>query len=133
MFRIIEVNGEKIELTANSATGLVYKQVFREELQSELVSLDLKELKKIKGKKAEEIGEKDQKRLLDLLEVVIKLGFVMVTMNKPFKDYWAKTTYNDYVEWRAEHESSMFTNEEFVAGVLGLYKDEQATTSTPKN
>lgn len=133
MFRIIEVNGEKMELTANSATGLVYKQVFKSELQSDLTGVNVKQLKKLQGTKAEDLTAEDQKRILDLMETVIKLAFIMQIQCRAFKDYWAKVSFDDYVEWRATQDSGKLMSAELLAGVLVLYKDEQQSTSIPKN
>lgn len=132
MYKVIEANGQRIELTANSATGLVYKQVFKRELSSDLANADVKAIKKAQGKK-DELTAKDKEALYGLLEFTIRLGFIMSTMCKDFKDYWAKTTYDDFVEWRVHQESKTLQSPEFVKGVMSLYAEEQGSTSEGKN
>lgn len=152
MFRAIEADGERIELTCNSATKLVYKQVFGRELQKDMSNIDFKKLKKAskEQKKYKELGENPEghvdevldngNEMLDvssetteLVEVIIRLGFIMITQNKPFAEYWGKTTYDSYVEWRSNMKTSTLTSGAFVAGVMNLYRDEGRTNSIPKN
>lgn len=146
MFKIIEANGERIELTTNSAIKLVYKQVFKRELDEDMANINFKKLKQIAKKAKEKIGDEerqeeqdiegaleDNKEMNLLIEFVIRLGFIMVTLGRPFHEYWGKTEYSQYVEWRTKQNLKTLQAPEFILGVMSLYREENKPTSTSKN
>lgn len=167
MYKVIEVNGKRVELTSNGATALVYKQIFRRELDKDLGECSAKEMKKItkalknvdayrqeKQKEAEENGtkydeaevERDQavtleseigqsgvEKLTRLVETITRLGFVMIKQCQPFKDYWGKVTFEDYVEWRASMDNKDIQHGSWITGVINCWSDNNKTTSEEKN
>lgn len=145
MFKIIESKGQKFELTVNSATPLLYKQIFKSEVTQELAGVDIKTLSQL-SKKTQEDGqtqdEKEEKAqellaqahdILKLTDIFIKLGFVMIRQCLPFQDYWNRTSYDDYVEWRAMNSTQTLMTPEFIGGVAQLWAEDQKGNAQPKN
>lgn len=136
MFKIIESNGQKYELTVNSATALVYKQVFKTEIMKELSQIDIKAMSQLsKLSKEDQIASimANSQDILTICDIFIKLGFIMIRQGLPFQEYWNRTTYDDYVEWRATQESKTLMTPEFIGGVANLWMDDQKGNSESKN
>ena len=136
MFKVIESNGKRFELTVNAATALVYKQVFKKEVAEELQGFDLESLRGFNQLSQEEktkLALKKQKELLDLVDLWIKLGFIMTIQGKPFAEYWNRITYDDYVEWRSTVPTSTLMRPEFITAVATLWTEDQKGSSEAKN
>lgn len=140
MYKIIESNGQRFELTCNSATALVYKAVFGKEIMAELREINIpKFMELMKVFKDPEIEDKTKEALensdtiLAIADIFIRLGFIMTQQGKPFEEYWNRLNYSDYVKWRAETETKTIQSPEFISPVAQLWMNDQKNSSTPKN
>lgn len=136
MFKVIESNGQRFELTCNAATALTYKQVFKKEISQELEAVDIASLQGFNDLSPEEKIQKvmeKQSQMQNLIDLWIRLGFIMTIQNKPFEEYWNRTSYDDYAAWRATMDTSVLQDKEFIAAVAGLWTEDQKGSSSPKN
>lgn len=136
MFKTIESNGTRFELTCNAATALLYSQVFKKEVADELGKFDLASLQGFNNLSQEEknrIALEKQAELIGLVDLWIRLGFIMTVQNKPFEEYWNRTTFDDYVAWRATMPTATLMSADFITAVATLWTEDQKGNSTPKN
>lgn len=107
----IKIGANDVEMLANAASPIIFRQVFHEDFLHEMQG----------------ITEKTGEKAVDLFS---KMGFVMaMQVARPIAQL-STLCYGDFLTWLSEFEPYDLMNA--IAGIATLYNNQELTTSTAK-
>lgn len=107
MYKIITIDGKKMEFAANAATPFRYKQIFKSDLFYVLAD----------EKRAEEEGA----------EVIMRLAYIMAKQAE--KADMGKLNEDDFISWLEGFSAMAFIND--ADAIMSVYTDSTVGTATP--
>lgn len=105
----INAGGKELEVLANAATPIRYKQVFHRNLMGFFL-----------GKETDETNA----------EMVQELAYIMVRAAE--RADMGKLSYEDYIEWLEGFDALAFSNQETASALIDVYQGNQITDSEVK-
>lgn len=118
MKRNIKIGAQDVEMASNAFTPILFRQIFKKDFIREITSV-----RKLAGKKAEELSDEEISMASDKTELFTQLAFVMAKQAELVKaDKLVALTQMDFYEWLTGYEAGDFREPAAMNAIISLWQ-----------